>query len=720
MPIKKLSPLLINQIAAGEVIERPASVVKELVENSLDSGATRIDVAVEQGGAQLVRISDNGSGIPPEELALAVSPHATSKLDSPEKLAAISTLGFRGEALASIASISRLRIASRSTVDGVTADEGAVIEVSGDEVGEIQPTAASPGTVIEVRDLFLNTPARRKFLRSPSAEFGQISEIVQRLAMVHHSVSFSLTHNERKTLDVAAVTERRQRCVALLGKELDEALLEFEETEKPRTEALDFDAPTVEASCATPTAVKRSRVWGLAGLPEIARATSKFQYICLNGRFIRDRSLAHAIKESYRGLMPPDRHPVAVVFIEVDPSQVDVNVHPAKAEVRFREPSRMHGLILGAIRRRLLGADLTPSVLIPSIDAKAGLGGATEAINESNALRPWEIGTASATPSPGQATEATDATVNESGIGTGRAGDFANARAAFASPGSTGAGNSAGSSSPQTNSESVQQFVDYFRKMAPTQKGFVYQEVRKAMQQEPELVNEGVGASSEAGINDADELDARALAMSSLHGDVPPVLRSFGVLQVHKSYLVTEDDNGIIIIDQHALHERVMFEQLRQRILAGNLESQRLLMPVTIPANAAQQAQLESLAPLLEKIGLEAEPIGPEAIGIHAFPTFLFDRKVKPDEFLADLIDQADDGRLDASNPTALEAALHEVLDMMSCKAAVKAGDALSAQELAALLEKRQEIERASNCPHGRPTTIRLTLHDLEKQFKRT
>lgn len=720
MPIRKLSPLLINQIAAGEVIERPASVVKELVENSLDAGATRINVAVEQGGAQLIRISDNGSGIPPEELALAVSPHATSKLDSPEKLASISTLGFRGEALASIASISRLRIASRSTVDGVTADEGAVIEVSGDEVDEIQPTAASPGTVIEVRDLFFNTPARRKFLRSPSAEFGQISEIVQRLAMVHHNVSFSLTHNERKTLDVAAVTERRQRCVALLGKELDEALLEFEETEKPRTEALDFDAPTIEASCAAPTAVKRSRVWGLAGLPEIARATSKFQYICLNGRFIRDRSLAHAIKESYRGLMPPDRQPVAVVFIEVDPSQVDVNVHPAKAEVRFREPSRMHGLILGAIRRRLLGADLTPSVLIPSIDAKAGFGGATDAINETNALRPWEIGNTTATPSQGQATEATNATVSEAGIGTGRADELGNARADFASPGSTGPGDTPGQATPNTNSESVQQFVDYFRKMAPTQKGFVYQEVRKAMQQEPELVNAGVGESGEAGINDADELDARALAMSSLHGDVPPVLRSFGVLQVHKSYLVTEDDNGIIIIDQHALHERVMFEQLRQRILAGNLESQRLLMPVTIAANAAQQAQLESLAPLLEKIGLEAEPIGPEAIGIHAFPTFLFDRKVKPDEFLADLIDQADDGRLDASNPTALEAALHEVLDMMSCKAAVKAGDALSAQELAALLEKRQEIERASNCPHGRPTTIRLTLHDLEKQFKRT
>ena len=229
MPIAKLSPLLVNQIAAGEVIERPASVVKELVENSIDAGATQIQINVEVGGSQLVRIVDNGSGIPADELTLAIAPHATSKLQTPEQLASIDSLGFRGEAMASIASVSRMKIISRATVDGQVCPEGAVIEMAGDQVVPVAPTACAPGTTIEVRDLFFNTPARRKFMRAASAEFGQISDVMTRLAMVHHHVGFKLTHNERKTMDLAPTTARRQRCVDQLGKELDEALLEFDE-----------------------------------------------------------------------------------------------------------------------------------------------------------------------------------------------------------------------------------------------------------------------------------------------------------------------------------------------------------------------------------------------------------------------------------------------------------------------------------------------------------
>ena len=273
-------------------------------------------------------------------------------------------------------------------------------------------------------------------------------------------------------------------------------------------------------------------------------------------------------------------------------------------------------------------------------------------------------------------------------------------------------GASPSESSSVVDQTNVNAFVDYFRQMAPVQRGFAYQQVRDAIAQvDPQVLADAPSPMPAPGATSDD---------GSEPGSVPAALRSLGVLQVHKSYLVTEDDHGILIIDQHALHERVMFEQLRQRVLSRNLESQRLLMPAIISAGARRQSLLESLAPLLEKIGIEAEPMGPETVAVHAFPTFLFDRKVEPVEFMTELLDQAEEEKLDASNPTSLEAALHEVLDMMSCKAAVKAGDKLTTQELAALLSQRDEIERSSNCPHGRPTTIRLTLRELEKQFKRS
>ncbi|MCX5661855.1 MAG: DNA mismatch repair endonuclease MutL, partial [Planctomycetota bacterium] len=377
MPIRKLSTLLINQIAAGEVIERPASVVKELVENSLDAGATRIDLAIEEGGTQLVRVSDNGSGIAADELPLAVAPHATSKLQTPDQLAAVATLGFRGEALASIASVSRLRIASRATnADGQLAEAGAVIESSGDELTPVTPTACGAGTVIEIRDLFFNTPARRKFMRAAPVEFGHIAEIVSRIAMGRPDVGFSMTHNGRKTLEVLAGQSKRQRCVEILGKELDEALMEYD------------SAGPLASSSASPITV-----WGLAGQPSIARATAKFQYLYVNGRPIRDRSLTHALREAYRGLIPPDRQPVAVAFIWMDPGAVDVNVHPTKAEVRFLEPSRVHGAVLTAVRQCLSAADLTPRTSIPFSDMRLPTIGAA---NDSDGT----LGFADATPTP--------------------------------------------------------------------------------------------------------------------------------------------------------------------------------------------------------------------------------------------------------------------------------------------------------------------------------
>ena len=650
MTIRKLPALLVNQIAAGEVIDRPASVVKELVENSLDAGATQIDVLIEDGGRRLMRVRDNGTGIAVDELTLAVAPHATSKLDTPEQLGAIQTLGFRGEALASIASVSRLRVTSRPTIAGSPSAAAAVIEASGDDVSEPSPRAAAPGTVIEVRDLFFNTPARRKFMRASGTEFGHIHDMVTRMAMVHHGVSFTLTHGSRKVLELSLTDEPRQRCIQLLGQELEEALLEFQSPPSRGAEERGVDEALV------PT--EQRSVWGLAGLPSIARATTKFQTLCLNGRPIRDRSLSHAVKEAYRGLIAPDRHPVVVVFLEMDPHLVDLNVHPTKAEVRFRDPNQAHGLVLTSLRQRLLGADLTPTVRVPDANSSSRQGtGFTQ--------------NAATHPAPEHRTLA----------------------------GTDG-------------------FVDHFGRTDPVQKGFQYQQVRAKLTQQ------------DAHVDGQPERQTPPLSEQAPHVQPPPSMRTTNplganVLQVHNSYIVSEDDQGIVIVDQHALHERVMFEELRSRVMGGDrkLQSQRLLMPIIIDATPKHQALVQELAPLLERLGIEAVPAGPKAIGIQSFPTFLFDRKVDPGSFTTDLLDRVEAGDVATATPTdsaTLETVLHEVLDMMACKAAVRAGDRMTPEELEALLAKREQVERSSSCPHGRPTSIRLSLRELEKQFKRT
>jgi len=401
MPIRTLPTLVINQIAAGEVIERPASVVKELVENALDAGATRIDIAIEEGGAQLIRISDDGIGIRADELRLAVSPHATSKITAADELEAIATLGFRGEALASIASVSRLRVSSRpKNEDGSTEESAAILDVEGDRITGPTPASGKPGTVIEVRDLFFNTPARRKFMRSPASEFGHINDTLTRIAMVNPDCGFTLTHNGRVVRELPPNQPRLERCIDLLGKDLADALLPFDHHDDP-----------VRGS---------AHCWGLAGLPSLARATSKFQHVCVNGRPIRDRNLAHAIKEAYRGLMPPDKFPMVVVFIDLDPAQVDVNVHPQKAEVRFRHPSHVHGLVLTALRQTLLRADLTPAAQVRS------------AMSDVQVAQPF-----------------------------------------------------ASDIEPRTsNIQSASDFVNYFKAMDPKQKGFVYSQVKRQLQEE--------------------------------------------------------------------------------------------------------------------------------------------------------------------------------------------------------------------------------------------
>ncbi len=603
--IRPLDPLLVNQIAAGEVVERPASVVKELVENAIDAGANRIRIELEQGGIERIEIIDDGCGIEAGQLTLAVAPHATSKLRHANDLHSIATMGFRGEALAAITSVSRFSIVSRAA-DQPT---GARLDGEGVSFDRPAPCGCPPGTTIVIRNLFFNTPARRKFLRTVQTEFGHISDLVGRLAMSHPAIGFVLVHDDRTVLDLPPRQSPRQRIVEVLGQELERELLEVSldnaVTERPMT------------------------VWGCVGTPSVARSSARFQHFFINGRFVRDKTIAHALKEGYRGLLDPTRLPLAVLYIEMDPSQVDVNVHPTKAEVRFRETQSIHGLVLTAVRQRLLLADLTPNATLAP--TRSGFA--------------WPTGDAPIVSTEPSATRA---------------------------------------------------FVEHFKQLDPVQRGFAYQGIRDALKED------GV-----------DEPDIFADVPKQANGVAAHT--SVRILQVHQSYLVVEDSEGLSIIDQHALHERVMFEELKARVLVGSLESQRLLMPAVVEVRAEQMTLLETLAGLLEKIGVEAEPIGPRSIAVHAFPSFLFERRVDPVVFMRELFDRAAEEGFTPEH----EAALHEVLDMMSCKAAVKAGDRLSEEELLELLRRRDAIERGGSCPHGRPTTIRMTLRDLERQFGR-
>ncbi|HEY1684744.1 MAG TPA: DNA mismatch repair endonuclease MutL [Tepidisphaeraceae bacterium] len=641
--IQQLSQTLINKIAAGEVIERPASVVKELVENSLDADSTRIEIEIEDGGLSLIRIIDDGSGIPPTDLPLAFAPHATSKLKSDEDLFAIGTMGFRGEALASIGSVSHARILSR------TPESDAAYEIfdKGGAISDPQAAAGNIGTTIEVRNLFFNTPGRRKFLKGPSTEFSHISEMAMRIAIAHPEISFKLSHNNRSALDLPACSEQ-ERWLAAWPSEFTE-------------QRLDIQARDAELL-----------LRGIIGLPEMARPTAKWQYFFLNGRSIRDRVLQHALREAYRGLTEPGRQPAAILLIDMPAADVDVNVHPTKAEVRFKDSGRMHSLILSALREKLLGADLTPRAVPHSTtplteerrhlqeqlaaffkQPPASTGGGTSGSGEPSRTVPLQNSFPSLTPST-------------------------------PAPGNPGEGWGEGILTPPLNSPN--------HALQPPH------QIHRTSSDPSDLASQASTSSLPAS-------PSRPIAFSP---------SSIPAIQLHNSYLVAESDDGLIIIDQHALHERIMFEELSARLSRGPLESQRMLLPITLPASARQIDLLDQIKPLLIRLGIELEQIGPSAIAIHAFPSFL--SKLDPAAFVTELLERGEAELLDLTQ----EEMLHEVLDMMACKAAVKAGDPLTPAEIEALLAKRNLIDRSSNCPHGRPTTLRLSLRDLEKQFKRT
>ncbi len=625
--IRQLPPSVVNKIAAGEVIERPASVVKELVENSLDAGATRIDVTVEQGGIELIRVVDDGCGIAADELTLALASHATSKIRDADDLFRVATLGFRGEALASIAAVSRLVMRSRPA-DAQTAMEleivGGELETGGAE--SLRPASGPCGTMIEVRRLFFNTPVRQKFLRTTQTEMGHLTEAITRLALAHPRVHFTLAHGGR-TLHDLPPAETHERVAALLGAEVAEGLI--------AVDAQDDDI----------------RLSGYVANPTHSRPNNRMQYVFLNGRFIRDRSLQHALGEAYRGLLLTGRFPICFLHLELPPAAVDVNVHPTKLEVRFQDGGRIYSHLLGTLRTKFLSTDLVARGSLPA--------GSSANADDELAAAPvtsdlWE---------------------------------WAKRQWSPAAPAGEGAGAFTATGEFAERADSLQ-----LHRVEP-------------MAARPFPVRPSTPLMNGGG--DALREDASHAGPPASH------LGSGRALQIHNRYLVTETDAGLEVIDQHALHERILYEALRERVLAGAVESQRLLVPEPVDLAASEAAAALENRDMLAKLGIDVEPFGGETVLIAAYPAML--ANFAPADVLRGVVEQL----LAGGKAPESRDLLDELLHMIACKAAVKYGDSLTPAEIDALLEHRGLAQDHHHCPHGRPTALVFTREQLDRQFQR-
>jgi DNA mismatch repair protein MutL len=561
MTIRALPQLLVSQIAAGEVVERPASVLKELLENSVDAGAQAITVALDAGGIKRVQVEDDGAGIARDELPLALARHATSKIATLEDLEGVATLGFRGEALAAIASVSRLSITSRTR----EAPHAAAVSAEGAQIGEVQPAARAQGTTVAVSDLYFNTPARRKFLRTEATELGHCDEAFRRIALAHPRIAFMLKHNGRVS-QVLRAQDTAERAGALLG------------------DAFFSGSISVEAQTGS------LRLRGRTGTPHAQGG----QYFFVNGRFVRDRLLSHAVREAYAQLLHGERQPAYVLFLEIDPRGVDVNVHPAKTEVRFREPRAVHQFVFHALERALSPGAAEAPVAFATVNRAAGI------------------------------------------------------QAAF----------------------SIQQPVAAYEAF-----------VRSAAAPLP--------ASEKA----------------------PPL--GYALAQLHGVYILAQNEAGLVLVDMHAAHERIVMEKLKAGLDAGAVQRQSLLVPAVLQAEAIDIATAEENREALGRLGLELTASGPNELAVRAAPSPLAGGDIAG---LARAV-LAEVRQYGASQ--VLAARQNELLATMACHAAVRANRALTIPEMNALLREMEQTERSGSCNHGRPTWYQLTMADLDKLFMR-
>ena len=577
--IRVLPDPLISQIAAGEVVERPASALKELLENSLDAGATRIDVRLEEGGMGLIRVEDNGCGMGPEDLPLSLARHATSKIGSLDDLERVASLGFRGEALASMAAVARLRLASR------TRDEAHAWEVAceGGRLGEVRPSALEGGSVVSVAELFFNTPARRKFLRSAATEYGHCAEVWRRLALASPQVRWTLSHNQRVQARHAP-TDAAGRIAQVLGEDFAAAAMAVEAQAGPL------------------------RLHGLAALPAYAGSGREAQYVYVNGRYVRDKLISHALREAYRDILHHDRQPAYVLFLELPAEAVDVNVHPAKTEVRFRDARAVHQFLYHALERALGGT---------------------------------------AGQQPAARLETAPANVPHAPL-------------------------------PQYPAAQQSMRLDAAQGLA----------FYAALAQPP-------------------------AAVSALTEDAEMPLLGYALGQLHGIYVLAQNTRGLVLVDMHAAHERVVYEELKRALDARAVPTQALLIPVTLSVDEAQSALLEEAGDQLRTIGFDLSVLSPTAVAVRAVPALLKD--ADPVALARDVLREV--GEYGVTR--LLEERRNELLATLACHGAVRANRRLSLPEMNALLRAMEATERAGQCNHGRPTWFEWPLAELDKLFRR-
>ncbi len=600
--IRELDNALANQIAAGEVVERPASVVKELIENSLDAGASRIDVELEQGGVKMIRVRDNGSGIHEDDSAMAFGRHATSKIICQEDLEGIASLGFRGEALASIASVARVSIQSRQA----EAAHGWAQQCDGNRLERRRPDAHPPGTSITVRDLFYNTPARRKFLKQERTELGHCEEVVKRVALGQFNVAISLSHNGKTLFTLPKATsaaEQTRRLAQLCGSAFTEAAL------------------SIECSAVG------LQLTGWIAEPSFNRSQADLQYFYVNGRVVRDKTVSHAVRQAYRDVLFHGRHPAYVLYLQLDPTAVDVNVHPTKHEVRFREARSVHDFIFRSLHRSL--ADVRPQ------------GGAVES------------------PAP----------VND---------DRTTATALFSSP---GAGSQPGlqlhSRPNNDNGRSVAEQMAFYQNLHEK--------------------TPSVGATADRQADDQET--------------VPPL--GYALAQLKGVYILAENTNGLILVDMHAAHERIVYERMKQQQREQGIQTQPLLVPLSLHVSKREADLCDTHGPLLAELGLGLERLGEDSLVLRSIPLCLQrdDAEQLVRDVLADLVEFGQTSRVQDRQD--------ELLATMACHGSVRANRQLSLAEMNALLRDMEVTERAGQCNHGRPTWTAMSLAELDKLFLR-
>lgn len=668
--IQQLSVSVINKIAAGEVIERPASVVKELLENSVDALSTRIEVDVVAGGSELIRIVDDGEGIHPEDLLLSIASHATSKIRNADDLFGVQTMGFRGEALASVAEVSRLRIRTRQADQS----HGMELSVNLGDVVPPKPCGCPLGTQIEIRNLFENTPVRRKFLKTMSTEFGHISEQFTRVALANPRLHMVLRHNDKLVMELPASDRPLDRLKLFFGAEISDELI-----------AVESDQGGV-------------RIWGYVGHPDTSKATRKQQYLFLNGRWITDRSLQHALTEAYRGLLMIGRQPIAFLFIELPPDRVDVNVHPTKVEVRFQDSQQLFRQLLSMIRSKFLSMDFQSQLRIPASTPLAG------------------SGTLSGfAPPPLRPPQQQQRELAES---------FSNwASQQMFSPSRAGLESGERVVAPTDPLISLGE-RDRLPAVAAAWPDRAVPEEGLPKFTEGDRTGSQTAARDETGASEWQQGPSGVAAVTNSvpHAETsaangPGFGGAYRAMQVHDCYLIVETAEGVTVIDQHALHERIVYEHLRTRVLAGAVESQRLLVPLPIEVSSKEAAMLLEQSESLQRAGLGVEDFGNGTIIVTSYPAML--RKLDPQELIRALVEKLEAGGSAGVQTSTRRDILDELLHMMSCKAAVKAGQRLSQEEIESLLLQRHLVDDAHHCPHGRPTALSLSRMELDRQFGR-